>query len=46
MKIKSILNEFPEKDQRRRMLTTFDRAEKIVSADYSEIIRELRKRVF
>lgn len=46
MKIKSILSDFPEKEQRRRIVTTFDRAEKIVSEDYSEIIRELRKRVF
>lgn len=46
MKVKTILNDFPEKGQRSRMVTSFDRAEKIVKEDYSEIIRELRKRVF
>jgi len=46
MKVKTILNDFPEKNQRRRMITTFDRAEKIVKKEYLGIIKELRKRVF
>ena len=46
MKITKMLNDFPEKDQRKRMVTTFDRAEKIVSENYSGIIRELKKKVF
>jgi 8-oxo-dGTP pyrophosphatase MutT (NUDIX family) len=46
MNVKKILNDFPEKNQRKRMVTTFDRAEKMVKGEYLEIIRELRKRIF
>lgn len=46
MRVKTILNDFPEKNQRKRMVTTFDRAEKMVKGEYLEIIRELRKRIF
>ena len=46
MNVKTILSDFPEKNQRRRMITTFDRAEKIVKKEYLGIIKELRKRVF
>jgi 8-oxo-dGTP pyrophosphatase MutT (NUDIX family) len=46
MRVKTILNDFPEKNQRKRMVTTFDRAEKMVKGEYLEIIRELRKKIF
>lgn len=46
MNVKKILNDFPEKNQRKRMVTTFDRAEKMVKGEYLEIIRELRKKIF
>ena len=46
MKVKTMLNDFPEVRQRKRMVTTFDRAEKMVKGEYLEIIRELRKRIF
>ena len=46
MNVKTILNDFPEKNQRQRMVVAFDRAEKIVKREYLEIIQELRKRVF
>ena len=46
MRVKTILNDFPEVRQRKRMVTTFDRAEKVVKGEYLEIIRELRKRIF
>lgn len=46
MRVKTILNDFPEVRQRKRMVTTFDRAEKMVKGEYLEIIRELRKRIF
>ena len=46
MKVRSILNNFPEKQERKRIFVTFDHAEKIIKKEYLEIIRELRKRVF
>ena len=46
MRVKTILNDFPEKSERSRIVTTFDRAEKMVKQEYLEIIQELRKRVF
>ena len=46
MKVKTMLDDFPEMRQRKRMVTTFDRAEKMVKQEYLEIIRELRKRIF
>ena len=46
MRVKTILNDFPEKSERSRIVTTFDRAEKMVKEEYLEIIQELRKRVF
>jgi 8-oxo-dGTP pyrophosphatase MutT (NUDIX family) len=46
MRVKTILHDFPEKNQRKRMVTTFDRAEKMVKGEYLEIIRELRKKIF
>ena len=46
MNVKKILNDCPEKNQRKRMVTTFDRAEKMVKGEYLEIIRELRKKIF
>ena len=46
MKVKTMLNDFPEVRQRKRMVTTFDRAEKMVKGEYIEIIRELRKKIF
>ena len=46
MRVKTILNDFPEVRQRKRMVTTFDRAEKMVKGEYLKIIRELRKRIF
>lgn len=46
MNVKTILSDFPEKNQRRRMISTFDHAEKIVKKEYLGIIKELRKRVF
>jgi len=46
MKVRSILNNFPEKQERKRVFVTFDHAEKIIKKEYLEIIRELRKRVF
>ena len=45
MKITKMLNDFPEKDERKRMVTTFDEAERITKGNYSEIIRELRKQI-
>ena len=46
MKVRSILNNFPEKQERKRVFVTFDHAEKIIKKEYLEKIRELRKRVF
>ena len=46
MKVRSILNNFPEKQERKRIFVSFDHAEKIIKKEYLEIIRELRKRVF
>ncbi|NBQ02465.1 MAG: NUDIX domain-containing protein [Opitutae bacterium] len=46
MKVKAMLNDFPEVRERKRMVTTFDRAEKMVKEEYLKIIQELRKRIF
>ena len=46
MRVKTILHDFPEKSERSRIVTTFDRAEKMVKEEYLEIIQELRKRIF
>ena len=46
MRVKTILHDFPEKSERSRIVTTFDRAEKMVKQEYLEIIQELRKRIF
>ena len=43
MKVTKMLNDFPEKKQRKRIVTSFDEAERITKGNYSEIIRELRK---
>jgi 8-oxo-dGTP pyrophosphatase MutT (NUDIX family) len=45
MKVTKICKDFPEKKQRKRILTSFDEAERISKGNYSEIIRELRKQI-
>ena len=45
MRVKKLLSNFPERRERRRILVTFDRAEKIVKKEYLGIIREMRKRI-
>ena len=45
MKVTKMLNDFPEKKQRKRIVTSFDEAERITKGNYSEIIRELRKQI-
>ena len=45
MKVTKICKDFPEKKQRKRILTSFDEAERIAKGNYSEIIRELRKQI-
>ena len=45
MKVKKILNSFPEKKERKRVVISFDQAEKVVKEEYLGILRELRKRI-
>ena len=39
MKIKKLLKDFPERKERKRILISFDQAEKMVGKDLTEIIR-------
>ena len=45
MRVKKILNSFPEKKERQRVVISFDQAEQVVKEEYSRILRELRKRI-
>jgi hypothetical protein len=45
MKVTKMLKDYPEQRQRKRMVTSFDEAERITKGNYSEIIRELRKQI-
>ena len=45
MRVKKILNRFPEKMERKRVVIPFDQAEKMVKKEYLTILCELRKRI-
>ena len=45
MKVKKILNSFPEKMERKRVVIPFDQAENMVKKEYLAILCELRKRI-
>jgi predicted NUDIX family NTP pyrophosphohydrolase len=45
MRVKKILNSFPEKMERKRVVISFDQAEKMVKKEYLAILCELRKRI-
>ena len=45
MRVKKILNSFPEKKERKRVVIPFDQAEKMVKKEYLTILCELRKRI-
>ena len=45
MRIRKLSSNFPEKNERKRILVSFDIAEKIVKKEYLEVVRELRKRI-
>ena len=45
MRVKKILNSFPEKKERKRAVISFDQAEQVVKEEYLGILRELRKRI-
>ena len=45
MRVKKILNSFPEKMKRKRVVIPFDQAEKMVKKEYLAILCELRKRI-
>ena len=45
MRVKKILNSFPEKKERQRVVISFDQAEQVVKEEYLGILRELRKRI-
>ena len=45
MRIRKLSSNFPEKKERKRILVSFDIAEKIVKKEYLEVVRELRKRI-
>jgi hypothetical protein len=45
MKIKKLLKDFPERKERKRILISFDEAEKMVGKDLTEIIRCMRRKV-
>ena len=43
MKVENLLDDYPEKNQRKRILIPFGKAEKIATKEMSGIIRKLRK---
>jgi 8-oxo-dGTP pyrophosphatase MutT (NUDIX family) len=45
MKVTKMLKDYPEQKQRKRIVTSFDEAERITKGNYSQIIRELRKQI-
>lgn len=45
MKLEKMLDDYPEKNQRKRILTSFDKAEKMVGNDLTAIIRCMRRKV-
>jgi predicted NUDIX family NTP pyrophosphohydrolase len=45
MRVKKILNSFPEKMERKRVVISFDQAEKMVKKEYLAILCELSKRI-
>ena len=45
MKVNNVLKDYPEKNQRKRIIIPFGRAEKIATKEISEIIRILSRKV-